>query len=205
MVNMSDQTAIQTAPTRLATGDAIVVVDVQNDFLPGGALAVPEGDRVLPVLNRYLTRFAERSLPIFATRDWHPANHCSFREQGGLWPPHCVANTQGSAFAPALALPPNTVVISKGTDPTKEAYSGFQGTDLADRLRAIGVRRLFVGGVATEFCVLATVTDALGEGFSVFLLLDAIHALEMQPGDTRRALEQMFAHGAVALRLEELR
>jgi nicotinamidase/pyrazinamidase len=201
---MTHQTADQTSPTRLAAGDGLVVVDVQNDFLPGGALAVPAGDQVVPVLNRYLSLFAERSLPIIATRDWHPANHCSFLEQAGLWPPHCVANTHGAAFAPALALPPTTIVISKGTDPLQEAYSGFQGTDLAERLRAIGVRRLFVGGLATEFCVLATVTDGLREGFSVFLLLDAIQALEMQPGDARRSEQEMFDHGAHSLRREDI-
>ena len=189
---------------RVAAGDALVVVDVQNDFLPGGALAVPGGDRVVPVLNRYLALFDERSLPIFATRDWHPANHGSFQEQGGSWPPHCVANTRGAAFAPALALPAAAIVVSKGTDAGKEAYSGFQGTDLAERLRAAGVRRVFVGGLATEFCVLATVTNALSEGFSVFLLVDAIQALEIKPGDARRSEQEMIERGAVAIRWEDL-
>jgi nicotinamidase/pyrazinamidase len=201
---MTRETAGDTLPIRIAAGDAIVVVDVQNDFLPGGALAVPGGDRVVPVLNRYLALFDERSLPIFATRDWHPVNHCSFREHGGTWPPHCVAGTSGAAFAPALALPPATIVVSKGTDAGKEAYSGFQGTDLAARLRAAGVRRLFIGGLATEFCVLATVSDALSEGFSVFLLLDAIQALEIKPGDARRSEQEMIDRGAVAIRWENL-
>lgn len=201
---MNIQASHEASPVRLAAGDALVVVDVQNDFLPGGALAVPEGDRVVPALNRYLRLFADRALPIFATRDWHPANHCSFREQGGPWPPHCVANTPGAAFAPALALPPTTVVVSKGTNPQQEAYSGFQGTDLAQRLRGAGVRRLFVGGLATEFCVLATVNDAIGEGFSSFLLLDATKGLNIQPGDARRCEQEMVDHGAVALRIEEV-
>jgi len=201
---VNSQTSRETSPVRLAAGDALVVVDLQNDFLPGGALAVPAGDRVVPVLNRYLQLFADRSLPIFATRDWHPANHCSFREQGGPWPPHCVANTPGAAFAPELALPATAVVVSKGTDPQREAYSGFQGTDLAQRLRGDGVRRLFVGGLATEFCVLATVNDAIREGFSAFLLLDAIQGLDIQPGDARRCEQEMVDRGAVALRFEEI-
>lgn len=201
---MIRDTVDQDSQIRIADGDALIVVDVQNDFVPGGALAVPEGDRVVPVLNRYFKLFAERSLPIFATRDWHPANHCSFLEQGGPWPPHCVADTPGAAFAPALALPATTVVISKGTDPRQEAYSGFQGTDLAERARKAGLRRLFVGGLATEFCILATVTDALREGFSVFLLLDAIQALEIQPGDARRNEQTMTDRGAVAIRIEDI-
>jgi len=201
---MNHETAGDASLIRIAAGDGLVVVDVQNDFLPGGALAVPGGDRVVPVLNRYLALFNERSLPIFATRDWHPANHCSFQDHGGPWPPHCVANTPGAAFAPALALPPATVVVSKGTDARKEAYSGFQGTDLAERLRATGARRLFVGGLATEFCVRATVTDAISEGFSVCLLLDAIQALEIKPGDARRSEQEMIERGAVALRWEDI-
>jgi nicotinamidase/pyrazinamidase len=201
----ADQAPVnQSPPNRIAAGDCLVVVDVQNDFLPGGALAVPGGDGVVPVLNRYLALFAERSLPIFATRDWHPLNHCSFREQGGPWPPHCVANTPGAAFAPGLALPSTTVVISKGTDPRQEAYSGFQGTDLAGQLQAAGVRRAFVGGLATEFCVLATVNDALAEHFSAVLLLDAIQALELNPGDALRAEQEMFDRGARSLRWDEI-
>ena len=201
---MNSHTSHETSLVRLAAGDALVVVDVQNDFLPGGALAVPGGDRVVPALNRYLKLFSDRSLQICATRDWHPANHCSFREQGGPWPPHCVANTPGAAFAPALALPATAVVVSKGTDPRQEAYSGFQGTDLTERLRGAGVRRLFVGGLATEFCVLATVKDAIREGFSAFLLLDAIQGLDLQPGDARRCEQEMIDRGAVALGIEEI-
>jgi nicotinamidase/pyrazinamidase len=201
---VTGHTADQNLPTRLAAGDCLVVVDVQNDFLPGGALAVPNGDRVVPVLNRYLKLFAERSLPIFATRDWHPPNHCSFREQGGQWPPHCVADTAGAAFAPTLAFPPMAIIVSKGTDPRKEAYSGFQGTDLAEQAKSAGVRRLFIGGLATEFCVLATVSDAIREGFPVFLLLDAIQGLEIKPGDDRRSEQAMVDRGAVALRMEDI-
>lgn len=201
---MDSPPAAAESPIRLAAGDALLVVDVQNDFLPGGALPVPAGNQVLPALDEYLRLFAGRRLPIFATRDWHPANHCSFREQGGLWPAHCIAYTPGAAFAPDLALPPETTVISKGTDPRQEAYSGFQQTDLAERLRAIGVRRVFVGGLATEYCVLATVTDALREGFVTLLLSDAIRAIEAKPGDTLRAQQEMAHRGAAAIRRDQL-
>lgn len=183
-------------------GDALLIVDVQNDFLPGGALPVPEGDAVVPVLNRWIERFTARRLPVYATRDWHPPNHCSFREQGGPWPPHCVAGTEGAAFAPGLKLPPDAVIVSKATEPDREAYSGFQGTDLAERLRAQGVRRLFVGGLATDYCVLSTVRDALREGFEVVLIEDAVRAVDVQPGDGARALEEMRRLGARTVRTE---
>ena len=131
-------------------GDALVVVDVQNDFLPGGALGIRGGDEIVPVLNRYLERFHELGLPIFATRDWHPADHCSFAAQGGPWPVHCVAGTPGAEFAPGLRLPPGTEIIDKATRRDREAYSTLEGTDLEQRLRAAGVDRLFIGGLAFE-------------------------------------------------------
>jgi nicotinamidase/pyrazinamidase len=193
-----------TSPIRLASSDALLIVDMQNDFLPGGALAVPSGDQVLPPLNGYLRLFADRRLPICATRDWHPANHCSFREQGGPWPRHCVADSPGASFAATLKLPANAIVISKGTDPRQEAYSGFQGTDLAERLRQANVRRVFVGGLATEYCVLATVKDALRAGFAVVLLTDAIRAIEAKPGDGARAEQEMVAAGVTLCRQENI-
>lgn len=183
-------------------GDALVIVDVQNDFLPGGALAVPHGDEVVPVLNRWIERFTARGLPVVATRDWHPPDHCSFRERGGPWPVHCVAGTEGAAFAPGLRLPADALVISKATEPDREAYSGFEGTDLAARLRGLGVRRLFVGGLATDYCVLSTVRDARREGFDVVLLEDAVRAVDVQPGDGARALEEMRRLGAGLVRTE---
>ncbi len=189
---------------RLQTGDALIAVDVQNDFLPGGSLAVPEGDAVVPALNRYLAAFGARALPVFATRDWHPPKHCSFKAQGGIWPPHCVAATRGAEFARALALPQSAVVISKAAAPEADAYSGFGGTDLAARLRASGVTRLFIGGLATDYCVLNTVRDALAGGFEVLLLADAIRAVEVKAGDGARALEEMQRLGARPLRYEDL-
>ncbi len=189
----------------LDQGDAMIVVDVQNDFLPGGSLAVPRGDEAVPVLNRYLAAFMRRGLPIFATRDWHPPNHCSFQPYGGLWPPHCVAGSAGAAFAPALELPASTVLITlKGTQPEKDAYSAFDGTDLDTRLRAQGVGRLFVGGLATDYCVLCTVEDGLKAGYAVVLLQDAIRAVNVRPGDGERAEAEMIRLGAIPIRLEML-
>lgn len=180
-------------------GDALVLVDVQKDFLPGGALAVPEGDRVVPVLNAWVARFRAERLPVFATRDWHPPDHCSFAAQGGPWPPHCVAGSEGAAFAPDLDLPPEAAVISTATTPKKEAYSGFQGTDLGERLRALGVNRVFVGGLATDYCVHDTVLDARRQGLDVVLLTDAVRPVEVTPGDGLRAVDDMIEAGAMPL------
>jgi len=188
----------------LQDGDALIAVDLQNDFLPGGSLAVPQGDAVVPALNRYVAAFAARALPVFATRDWHPPDHCSFKAQGGIWPPHCVAATRGAEFASGLALPPGAVVISKAATPEADAYSGFGGTDLAARLRAGGVTRLFIGGLATDYCVLNTVRDALAAGFEVLLLADAIRAVDVNPEDGTRALGEMQQLGARAIRCEDL-
>jgi nicotinamidase/pyrazinamidase len=186
------------------SGDALLIVDMQNDFLPGGSLAVPRGDEVVPVLNRYLNIFVAKNLPVYATRDWHPANHCSFKAQGGTWPQHCVAGTHGAQFAAALQLPPSATVISKATKPEHDAYSGFQGTDLDERLRAASIRRLFIGGLATDYCVLNTVRDAIGLGYKVLLLGDAIRAVDVQPGDGQCAEQEMLKRGAQRITLEEI-
>lgn len=197
--------ALEPQKLTLTQGDVLVVVDVQNDFLPGGSLAVPRGDEVVPVLNRYLAAFVPRGLPIAATRDWHPPNHCSFQPYGGPWPPHCVAGSEGAAFAPALELPASSVLITlKGTQLEKDAYSGFDGTDLDARLRARGVGRLFVGGLATDYCVLCTVEDGLKAGYAVVLLQDAIRAVNVRPGDGERAEAEMIRRGAMPIRLEML-
>jgi nicotinamidase/pyrazinamidase len=190
------------AAIRPRRGDALLVVDVQRDFLPGGALAVPGGDAVVPVLNRWLTAWHAHHLPVIASRDWHPADHCSFHARSGPWPPHCVQNSAGAAFAPGLALPPDTVVVSKATDPDRDAYSAFEGTDLDERLRDAGIRRLFVGGLATDYCVLQTVRDAVERGYETFVLADAIRAVN--PDDGRRAEEEMVRRGAVLIQSEAL-
>ena len=178
-------------------GDALVIVDVQNDFLPGGTLAVGDGDAVIPLINQYIESFSTTELPIFATSDWHPASHCSFKDNGGIWPSHCVADSPGARFAAELALTDDCKIVRKGTDADKEAYSGFQGTDLTDQLHALDIKRIFVGGLATDYCVLSTVNDALAAGFDVILLTSAIRAVDVDPGDGDRAIETMLAGGAI--------
>lgn len=180
-----------------AVGDALVIVDVQNDFLPGGSLAVPAGDAILPALNAAIDAFALRALPVIATRDWHPVHHCSFRSQGGKWPPHCIAGSKGAQFSAALRVPDTTIVVSKASEPGLDAYSGFQGTTLATHLRSLGVTRLFVGGLATEYCVLETVSDALKLGLRVVLLLDAIRPVDLRAGDGQAAVAKMAEQGAI--------
>ena len=190
---------------KLREKDALIVVDLQNDFCPGGALAVPEGDKIVPVLNAYIERFSNSRSIIVATRDWHPENHISFAEQGGIWPKHCVQNTKGAEFHPDLKLPSDSIIVSKATEPDKEAYSGFDGTNLEKLLKGKGVTRLFVGGLATDYCVRATVLDALRLGFCVFLLLDAIKGVNVQPEDSERAIVEMLEKGAIGIFFEEIK
>jgi nicotinamidase/pyrazinamidase len=185
-------------------GDALLIVDVQRDFLPGGALAVPHGDAVLPVVNAYIASAVRSGVPVFASRDWHPPDHVSFRARGGPWPPHCVAQSEGARFAPELRLPPDAVVVSKATTADKDAYSAFAGTDLAEALRARGVRRLWIGGLATDYCVLNTVLDARKEGFEVLYLEDASRPVEVQPGDGARAVARMRQGGATPVSLDQV-
>jgi nicotinamidase/pyrazinamidase len=178
------------------TGDALIVVDVQNDFLPGGSLAVAQGDAVVPPLNRLMAAFDGAGLPVVATRDWHPEDHISFAAQGGPWPVHCVAGGPGAAFGPDLELPPGAVVVSKAERADRDAYSGFEGTGLGERLRGLEVQRVFVGGLATDYCVLNTVLDARRLGFEVVLLTDAVRAVDVAPEDGARAIAQMVEAGA---------
>ena len=182
-------------------GDVLLVTDIQNDFLAGGSLAVAGGDEVVPVLNRYISEFVAHGLPVYATRDWHPEGHCSFHAQGGPWPVHCVEGTHGAEFTLALTLPSDTTVISKATLLDQEAYSSFQGTDLASRLRTAGIRRIFIGGLTTDYCVLNTVRDARKLGYDVFVLADAIRAVDVQPGDGQRAEAEMASLGARCITL----
>ncbi len=182
----------------LTSRDALLLVDVQNDFCPGGALAVPDGDAVAPELNRWLAAARRAGARVFASRDWHPANHVSFRPRGGPWPPHCVHDTEGAAFCAELRLPDDAVIVSKADDPNRDAYSAFDGTDLAARLRAADVRRLWVGGLATDYCVRASVLDAVAlEGLAVHVILSAVRAVNVQAGDGQAALDAMRAAGAL--------
>lgn len=185
--------------------DALIIVDLQNDFLPGGALGVPDGDAVIPALNACITKFKQAGAPIFATRDWHPVDHCSFRAQGGPWPPHCIADTEGAAFASKLRLPDDAIVISKASSAHADAYSGFDHTDLAAQLKARGCRRVFVVGLATDYCVRATALDALREGFKTVVLEDGVRAVNVKPRDGVIALTELRAKGAHVTQSAELR
>lgn len=183
---------------------ALIVVDVQNDFCPGGALAVAEGDRVVAPLNRYIERFADAGLPIFATRDWHPEKTIHFKAYGGLWPAHCIQGSKGAEFRADLALPEDAVIVSAGTASDEEGYSGFDGVDssgvgLLELLRRPNVTRIYVGGLATDYCVKQTVLDGLKRGFSVTLLKDAVRGVELTPGDSQRAIQEMLQAGADAM------
>jgi nicotinamidase/pyrazinamidase len=185
----------------MASKDALIVVDVQNDFCPGGTLAVADGDQVVPVLNRYIDQFIKAGLPIFATRDWHPEKTSHFTTGGGPWPPHCVQGSKGAQFHPDLKLPLGTVMVSAGTGADEDGYSGFLGRDengakLADLLRQRVIERIFIGGLATDYCVKHTVLDGLKEGFKVVLLADSVRGVNLKPGDSARAIEEMRNAGA---------
>lgn len=151
----------------------LMVVDLQVDFCPGGALPVPHGDEVVPVVNGLVDLFERRGLPVVFSRDWHPKDHVSFRDRGGPWPSHCVAGTPGASFHPKLKVPEGAVVVSKATARDEESYSAFGGTDLEQTLRSMGTKRLFVAGLALDFCVKATALDGVKLGFKVFLVEDA--------------------------------
>jgi len=183
---------------------ALLLVDLQNDFFPGGALATPEGDSIIEPVNRLIEMFERDGLPMYATRDWHPEGHCSFQEQGGPWPPHCIRETPGAAFNPAIQMPDSAVVISKTTTQEKGAYSGFEGTDLAGRPRQAVVSSLVVAGLATDVCVKNTVFDGLEEGFDVTVVREAISGVEAQPGDSDKAMQEMVDKGARLVSIDHL-
>jgi nicotinamidase/pyrazinamidase len=184
----------------LGPGDALLVVDPQVDFCPGGALAVPGGDAIFPAVNRV----AGQAPLVVASRDWHPADHVSFAARGGPWPAHCIAGTPGAEFHPALDAARIAKVVSKGTDRDREAYSAFDGTELADWLREQGVHRVLVSGLATDYCVLASVLDGRRQGFEVLVLEDGIGAVEVHPGDGDRALAEMREAGAETVASDQL-
>jgi len=184
--------------------DALIIVDVQNDFLPGGSLAVRNGDQIIPILNYYINLFQQLNLPIFATRDWHPFNHCSFKDYGGIWPVHCVAGTIGADFAANLNINEYITIISKATTAEKDAYSGLEGTDLEKSMKNVGAKLIWVGGLATDYCVLNTVEDLINAGFRVNLLLDAIRAVNIKPDDGQNAVKKMQNLGAQIIRKEEV-
>lgn len=180
--------------------DALIIVDVQNDFCPGGKLAVPDGDAVIPVINDCIERAQAAGIPVVASRDWHPRQHVSFADQGGPWPEHCVQDSAGAAFRDGLELPADTVKVSKGVRLDKDQYSAFDDTGLGDFLRRAGVKRVWVTGLAQDVCVHATVMSAREENFDVVLVENATRAIDEDDG--RRTLEEMRNAGAQSTRVE---
>nr|VFJ72803.1 MAG: nicotinamidase/pyrazinamidase [Candidatus Kentron sp. FM]VFJ73044.1 MAG: nicotinamidase/pyrazinamidase [Candidatus Kentron sp. FM]VFK19395.1 MAG: nicotinamidase/pyrazinamidase [Candidatus Kentron sp. FM] len=169
--------------------DALVIVDVQNDFCPGGALPIDGGDRVVPVINRWIQAAVAKGVPIYASRDWHPAGHISFADQGGLWPAHCIQDSEGARFHPDLELPDSTVKITKGVRFDQDQYSAFDQTGLAGQLQRNGIGRLWVTGLAEDVCVLATALGGRREGFDVILIRNATQAITPENG--RQARREM--------------
>ncbi len=176
------------------TGDALLVIDVQVDFCPGGALPIPEGDAVVPVINRWVEQAARAGIPIFMSRDWHPKQHVSFKQQGGLWPTHCLQDSRGAEFHPDLKVPDDVVVITKGVRMDQDQNSAFDETGLAAYLKKNAVRRLIVGGLALDVCVRATVLDALEAGFDVLIIPDG--SRPVTPEQSTQVLKDFQAAGA---------
>ncbi len=188
---------------KLSKQDALIIVDMQNDFMPWGSLPVPDADKIIEKVNEVAQIFSLASCPIFASRDWHPENHMAFKENGGIWPKHCVAGTLGADFAKGLKLPPDTFVINKGVNPYHENYSAFQETNLKALLKERGIKRVFICGVAADFCVKETAVGALNLGFFTFLVEDAIKGVFEDK--TKKAQEELLSKGAVFLTTDELR
>jgi len=178
----------------LRPGDALIVVDVQRDFCEGGALAIPRGDTVVPVLNRWIGAAAAAGVPVYASRDWHPLRHPSFAELGGQWPPHCVQDSPGAAFHPDLSLAAGTIVVTKGTRFDRDQNSAFDGTGLEAELHRRGITRLWIGGLAQDVCVCATVLDGRRHGFETVVIADATMPVTREGSD--RAEAEMRAAGA---------
>lgn len=188
---------------------ALLIVDVQIDFCPGGALAVPQGDTVVPVINRCIDHFGPMGIPVIASRDWHPSRTTHFRQFGGPWPVHCVQETEGSRFHPDLRLPPGTIIVYKGMDPDRDDYSAFhardsRGVGLEPLLAELRVKHLYVAGLATDYCVRESVLEALRLGFGVTVVGDAVRGVDLTAGDSERALAEMAAAGAVIVPSEEV-
>jgi nicotinamidase/pyrazinamidase len=176
---------------------ALLVVDVQNDFCPGGTLAVPQGDEIVPVLNKYIKLFSKKKLPVFLSRDWHPPKTSHFKKFGGVWPVHCVQKTQGAQFHPKLKVPKEAILLYKGMDPNHDSYSVFQAADaygmsFANLLKILGINELYIGGLATDYCIKFSTLDALRRDLKVRILMDGIRGVDLKPGDSEKAIQQMF-------------
>ena len=188
----------------MTDGDALIVLDVQKDFCAGGSLAEPDGENVVPVINRLQELFTT----VIFSRDWHPPGHVSFSEEpkfvDGSWPKHCLAGSDGAGFHPELQVPLHATVISKGTEKDREAYSAFDEGDLAQNLRHQQVERLFVVGLATNYCVKETVLAALKEDFQVVVVSDACRGLDIPKGAVKKALDEMSKAGASIVESKQL-
>ncbi len=188
------------APPSFQVGDGLLLVDPQNDFCPGGSLAVADGDAVMPVLNAWATAAQRAGVPIFVSRDWHPPRTTHFKEYGGVWPAHCVMGTPGADFHPNLRVPPDAVIVSKGMGETEDAYSAVAARDdsntlLGALLKARNVNHLYIGGLATDYCVKSSALDGLEQGVGVTLIFDGIRAVNLEPTDGEQALAEMEARG----------
>ena len=189
---------------------ALLIVDVQNDFCPGGALGVPEGDKIVPMINKYVRIFSKNKLPIFATRDWHPLRSRHFKDFGGLWPVHCLQNSRGAAFHPDLKLSKDVILLYKGMDPEEDRYSSFAAQDLSGQslsglLKRMGIIELYIAGLATDYCVKFTAIDALKQKFKVKILTDAIKGVNFKPHDSEEAIKKIVKMGAKKIRLADLK
>ena len=187
---------------------ALLIVDVQNDFCPGGALGIPQGDKIIPAINKYTKAFSSKKLPIFVTRDWHPVRTKHFKDFGGVWPVHCIQNTLGSAFHSKLKLPKGAIFLYKGMDPEKDSYSAFQaqelnGTGFAHLLKLLKVNELYICGLATDYCVRFSTLDALKHGVKVKILIDAIKGVDLKKGDSQKAIKEMTRKGAKTIILKK--
>ncbi len=188
---------------------ALLIVDLQNDFSPGGALGVPGADKVVPVINKYIRIFSKKRLPIFASRDWHPIKTGHFKDFGGAWPVHCIHNSKGAQFHPKLKLPKEAIFLYKGMDPHKDSYSVFQAEDKSGRrfpniLETLKIEELYIGGLATDYCVKFSAKDALKNGFKVRLLFDAIKGVDLKTGDSELAIKELVKLGAKKVKLGDL-
>jgi len=187
-------------PDRLHPGDALLVVDVQNDFCPGGSLAVEGGDQIVPILNRWIHRAVDLRIPIIFSRDWHPLDHVSFKDKSGPWPPHCVQDTHGAEFHPGLFVPESALIVSKADSIERDSYSAFGGTTLADHLKTLGIRRVWIGGLALDYCVSASALDARALGLDVRVLLDATRAVNNAPEEIARSVKKLESAGILMAR-----
>jgi len=184
---------------KTTNGHALLVIDLQLDFMPEGALAVKDGDKIIPVINKLVKLFSAKEDMIFFSRDWHPEKHCSFFENGGTWPEHCVRGSRGARFHPDVQIPETSKIISKATTESKDAYSAFEDTELAEEMQKNNINTIYVCGLATDVCVRSTVLDGLKLGFRIIVVSDAVKAVDLEPGDGDRAIQEMNAAGAEIL------